>query len=95
VEEIFYALYSGISSTSLPPQAQKAAAATEAAGGQGQFGRCTKSCTEHPTELGNGYLAENAADRLGLNVPQFLRDIGRHTLDPALIRDIESGMQPR
>ncbi|WNZ25771.1 DsbA family protein [Leptolyngbya sp. NK1-12] len=74
------------------PQAQKAAAATEAAGAQGQFWQMYEILLEHQQELGNGYLAEYA-DRLGLNVPQFLRDIARGTYLDRINRDIESGIR--
>ncbi|MBD2249562.1 thioredoxin domain-containing protein, partial [Nostoc sp. FACHB-888] len=74
------------------PQAQKAAAATEAAGAQGQFWQMYEILLEHQRELGNGYLAEYA-DRLGLNVPQFLRDIARGTYLDRINQDIESGIR--
>lgn len=74
------------------PQAQKAAAATEAAGAQDQFWQMYEILLEHQQELGNGYLAEYA-DRLGLNVPQFLRDIARGTHLDRINRDIESGIR--
>ena len=74
------------------PQAQKAAAATEAAGAQGQFWEMYEILLEHQQELGNGYLAEYA-DRLGLNVPQFLRDIARGTYLDRINEDIEGGIQ--
>jgi protein-disulfide isomerase len=74
------------------PQAQKAAAATEAAGAQGQFWQMYEILLEHQQELGNGYLAEYA-DRLGLNVPQFLRDIARGTYLDRINQDIESGIR--
>jgi protein-disulfide isomerase len=74
------------------PQAQKAAAATEAAGAQDQFWQMYEILLEHQQELGNGYLAEYA-DRLGLNVPQFLRDIARGTYLDRINQDIESGIR--
>jgi protein-disulfide isomerase len=74
------------------PQAQKAAAATEAAGAQGQFWQMYEILLEHQQELGDGYLAEYA-DRLGLNVPQFLRDIARGTYLDRINQDIESGIR--
>jgi protein-disulfide isomerase len=76
------------------PQAQKAAVATEAAGAQGQFWQMYEILLEHQQELGNGYLAEYA-DRLGLNVPQFLRDITRGTYLDRINQDIESGIRSR
>lgn len=74
------------------PQAQMAAAATEAAAAQGQFWQMYEILLEHQHELGNGYLAEYA-DRLGLNVPQFLRGITRGTYLDRINQDIESGIR--
>jgi protein-disulfide isomerase len=74
------------------PQAQKAAAATEAAGAQGQFWQMYEILLEHQQALGDGYLAEYA-DRLGLNVPQFLRDIARGTYLDRINQDVESGIR--
>lgn len=74
------------------PQAQKAAAATEAAGAQGQFWQMYEILLEHQQALENGYLAEYA-DRLGLNVPQFLRDLARGTYLDRINQDIESGIR--
>ncbi len=74
------------------PQAQvAAAAAAAAAAAQGQFWQMYEILLEHQQELGNGYLAEYA-DRLGLNVPQFLRDIARGTHLDRINQDIESGI---
>jgi protein-disulfide isomerase len=58
----------------LHPQAQKAAAATEAAAAQGQFWQMHELLLKHQQELGDGDLAEYA-DNLGLDVTQFIRDI--------------------
>lgn len=71
------------------PQAQKAAAATEAAGAQGQFWQMHEILLEHQ-ELGDGYLAEYASN-LGLDVTQFLRDIARGVHLGHINQDIESG----
>ena len=52
------------------PQAQKAAAAPEAAGEQGQFWQMHELLLKHQ-KLGDGYLAEYAYN-LGLDVVQFI-----------------------
>ncbi|HEY9601900.1 MAG TPA: DsbA family protein, partial [Allocoleopsis sp.] len=74
------------------PQAQKAAAATEAAGAQGQFWQMHEMLLKHQQEMGDGDLAEYA-DKLGLDVSQFLRDISRKVYVNRINEDITSGIQ--
>ncbi|MBD1853277.1 thioredoxin domain-containing protein [Leptolyngbya sp. ST-U4] len=74
----------------LNPQSQKAAAAAEAAGAQGQFWQMSEILWEHHQDLGDGYLVEYAAN-LGLNVTQFLRDIAGEVYGDRIRQDIESG----
>lgn len=74
------------------PQAQKAAAAALAAGAQGQFWQMHEMLFSHQQELGNGYLVEYA-DRLGLDIPQFLQDITRKVHADRINEDIKSGIQ--
>jgi protein-disulfide isomerase len=71
------------------PQAQKAAAATEAAAAQGQFWQMHEMLLNHQQELGNGYLAEYA-DNLGLDVTQFLRDIAQKVYVDRINADVEN-----
>jgi protein-disulfide isomerase len=78
--------------TQIHPQAQKAAAAALAAGAQGQFWQMHEMLFSHQQELGNGYLVEYA-DRLGLDIPQFLQDITGEVHIDRISQDIESGMQ--
>ena len=73
------------------PQAQKAAAATEAAAAQGQFWQMHEMLLKHQQELGDGYLAEYA-DNLGLDVTQFIRDIAQKVYVNHINQDIASGM---
>jgi protein-disulfide isomerase len=73
------------------PQAQKAAAATEAAATQGQFWQMHEMLLKHQQELEDGYLAEYA-DNLGLDVTQFIRDIAQKVYVDRIDRDIASGM---
>jgi protein-disulfide isomerase len=74
------------------PQAQKAAAAALAAGAQGQFWQMHDMLFNHQQALGNGYLVEYA-DRLGLNIPQFLQEMTRQMHIDRINTDIESGLQ--
>jgi protein-disulfide isomerase len=74
------------------PQAQKAAAAALAAGAQGQFWQMHDMLFNHQQALGNGYLVEYA-DRLGLNIPQFLQEMTRQMHLDRINKDIESGLQ--
>ncbi|WP_138506801.1 DsbA family protein [Nostoc sp. PA-18-2419] len=73
------------------PQAQKAAAATEAAAAQGQFWQMHEMLLKHQQELEDGYLAEYA-DNLGLDVTQFIRDIAQKVHVNRINQDIDSGM---
>jgi protein-disulfide isomerase len=75
----------------LHPQAQKAAAATEAAAAQGQFWQMHEMLLKHQQELEDGYLAEYA-DNLGLDVTQFLRDIAQKVYVNHINQDTASGM---
>ncbi|MDZ7970008.1 MAG: DsbA family protein [Nostoc sp. DedSLP03] len=74
------------------PQAQKAAAAAEAAAAQGQFWQMHDILFAHQQELGDGYLAEYA-DNLGLDVTQFVRELYRQVHVARINEDIESGLQ--
>jgi protein-disulfide isomerase len=73
------------------PQAQKAAAATEAAAAQGQFWQMHEMLLKHQQELEDGFLAEYA-DQLGLDVTQFIRDIARKVHVDHINQDIASGI---
>ncbi|MBD2120407.1 MULTISPECIES: DsbA family protein [Trichocoleus] len=74
------------------PQAQKAAAAAEAAAAQGQFWQMHEMLLKHQQELGDGDLAEYA-DNLGLDVTQFIRDIARKVYLDHIDQDIASGIE--
>ncbi|MDZ8188388.1 MAG: DsbA family protein [Nostoc sp. ChiSLP02] len=74
------------------PQAQKAAAAAEAAAAKGQFWQMHDILFAHQQDLGDGYLAEYA-DNLGLDVTQFVRDLYRQVHVARINEDIESGLQ--
>lgn len=72
--------------------AQRAAEAAEAAATQGQFWQMHDALFTHSQALGDGYLVEYA-NNLGLNIPQFLRDISTQTHLDQINQDIESGLQ--
>ena len=74
------------------PQAQKAAAATEAAAAQGQFWQMHEMLLRHQQELEDGCLVEYA-DNLGLDVTQFIRDIAQKVHINRINANIESGYQ--
>lgn len=72
-------------------QAQRAAEAAEAAAVQGQFWQMHDMLFNHQQELGNGYLVEYA-NRLGLDISQFLQAIARQVHVDRINQDIESGL---
>lgn len=74
------------------PHAQRAAEAAEAAAAQGQFWQMHEMLFIHQQELGNGYLVEYA-NRLGLDISQFLQDLSRRTYVDRINADIEGGLQ--
>jgi protein-disulfide isomerase len=74
------------------PQAQKAAAAALAAGAQGRFWQMHDMLFNHQQALGNGYLVEYA-NHLGLNIPQFLREMTRDVHVDRINQDIEGGLR--
>lgn len=75
---------------SIYPQAQKAAEVAEAAAVQGQFWQMHEMLFLHQQELGNGYLVEYA-DRLGLDIPQFLQDLSKRRHVDRINEDTASG----
>lgn len=58
------------------PHAQRAAEAAEAAAAQGLFWQMHEMLFVHQQELGDGHLVEYA-DRLGLDMSQFLQDLSK------------------
>lgn len=73
------------------PQSQKAAEAAEVAAAQGKFWQMHDALFKYQTTLDNGYLVEYA-HQLGLNVPQFLRDMTNHIYACRVAEDLESGI---
>ncbi|MDZ8032089.1 MULTISPECIES: DsbA family protein [unclassified Nostoc] len=74
------------------PHAQRAAQAAEAAAAQGQFWQMHEMLFIYQQELGNGYLVEYA-NRLGLDISQFLQDLSKGAYVNRINTDIESGLR--
>ena len=73
------------------PQAQRAAQAAEAAAAQGQFWLMHDTLFAHQQKLENGYLVEYA-NNLGLDIPQFLKELSKQVHVDRINEDIESGL---
>jgi len=74
------------------PHAQRAAEAAEAAAAQGQFWLMHDTLFAHQQTLENGYLIEYAND-LGLDIPQFLKDVSKQVHIDRIYKDIEGGIR--
>jgi protein-disulfide isomerase len=74
------------------PQSQRAAQAAEAAAAQGQFWLMSDTLFDHQQRLENGYLVEYAND-LGLDIPQFLKELFKQVHVDRINQDIESGIR--
>ncbi len=74
------------------PHAQRAAQAAVAAAAQGQFWLMNDTLFAHQQRLENGYLVEYAND-LGLDIPQFLKELSKQVHVDRINEDIESGLQ--
>ena len=72
------------------PHAQRAAQAAECAAVQGQFWSMHDTLFAHQQQLQNGYLVEYAND-LGLDIPQFLKELCKPVHLDRIHEDIESG----
>jgi protein-disulfide isomerase len=78
--------------TQIHSHAQRAAQAAQAAAAQNQFWQMHDILFAHQQELGNGYLVEYA-NRLGLDIPQFLQDMSKQVHLDRINADIESGIR--
>ncbi len=78
--------------TQIHPHAQRAAQAAEAAAAQGKFWLMSDTLFDHQQRLENGYLVEYAND-LGLDIPQFLKELSKQVHVDRINEDIESGLQ--
>jgi protein-disulfide isomerase len=77
--------------TQIHPHAQRAAQAAEAVAAQGQFWLMHDTLFTHQQNLENGYLVEYAND-LGLDIPQFLKDLSKQVHIDRIHKDIEGGI---
>jgi protein-disulfide isomerase len=74
------------------PHAQRAAQAAVAAAVQGQFWLMHDTLFVHQQRLENGYLIEYAND-LGLDIPQFLKELAKQVHVDRIRKDIEGGIR--
>lgn len=72
--------------------AQHAAEAAEAAAAQGRFWQMHEMLFTYQQSLGNGFLVDYA-NRLGLDISQFLQDLSGETHIDRIKADIECGKQ--
>jgi protein-disulfide isomerase len=77
--------------TQTHPHAQRAAQAAEAAAVQGQFWSMHDTLFAHQQRLENGYLVEYAND-LGLDIPQFLKELAKQVHIDRIYEDFEGGI---
>ena len=73
------------------PHAQRAAQAAEAAAVQGQFWSMHDTLFIHQQQLEDGYLVEYAND-LGLDIPQFLKELSKQVHVARINEEIEGGI---
>lgn len=78
--------------TQIYPHAQRAAQAAVAAAAQGKFWLMSDTLFDHQQRLENGYLVEYAND-LGLDIPQFLKELSKQVHVDRINEDIEGGIQ--
>ena len=78
--------------TQIHPHAQRAAQAAVAAAAQGKFWLMSDTLFDHQQRLENGYLVEYAND-LGLDIPQFLKELSKQVHVDRINEDIEGGIQ--
>jgi protein-disulfide isomerase len=78
--------------TQIHSHAQRAAEAAEAAAAQGQFWLMHDTLFAHQQKLENGYLVEYAND-LGLDIPQFLKDLSKHVHIDRISKNTEGGIR--
>jgi protein-disulfide isomerase len=76
--------------TMVHPHALQAAEAAESAGGQGRFWDMHDVLFKHQDALAPTDLTEYAND-LGLDMPQFVRDITEHTYAGRIREDVRDG----
>jgi protein-disulfide isomerase len=72
------------------PQSQRAAESAEAANAQGKFWQMHDLLFEHQQNLSDADLVQYA-NQIGLDIPQFLRELTEHLHAERVQEDIESG----
>ncbi|MGL4618016.1 MAG: DsbA family protein [Chroococcidiopsis sp.] len=90
LDENFCFVFRHFPQTQIHPQAQRAAEAAESAAAQGKFWQMHDTLFEHQHALEDSHLVEYAND-LGLDIPQFLRDLSEHIYVNRINEDIKSG----
>jgi protein-disulfide isomerase len=78
--------------TQIHPHAQRAAQVAKAAAAQGKFWLMSDTLFDHQQRLENGYLVEYAND-LGLDIPQFLKELSKQVHVDRINEDIEGGIE--
>lgn len=91
-EDYLYFIFRHFPQIQIHPHAQRAAQVAEAAATQGKFWLMSDTLFEHQQRLENGYLVEYAND-LGLNIPQFLKELSKQVHIERINEDIEGGIQ--
>ena len=78
--------------TNVHPHAEHAAEAAEAAGGQGKFWEMHDCLFENQHALDDLHLVQYA-DRVGLDVPRFSRELAEHRYAACIREDFMSGVR--
>lgn len=91
-EDYFCFIFRHFPQAQIHPYAQRAAQVAVAAAAQGQFWSMHDILFAHQQRLENGYLVEYAND-LGLNIPQFLKELAKQVHIDRIDEDIEGGIQ--
>ena len=91
-EQDFCFIFRHFPQVQIHPHAQRAAEAAEAAAAQGQFWQMHEMLLIYQQALGNGYLVEYA-NRLRLNISQFLQNLSQGVHIARINADIEGGHQ--
>lgn len=92
LEDTICFVYRHFPLTTVHPHATLAAEASEAAAAQGKFWPMHECLFEHQQALGSQYLVSYAA-MLGLNVPQFARDLAEHQHAARVRQDFLGGVR--
>lgn len=91
-QEQFCYIYRHFPQSDRYPQALKAAESAEAASTQGKFWEMHDKLFDNYQRLDDASLVEYA-DEIGLDIPQFLRELGYHIHSNRIQADVESAKQ--